>query len=144
LAMSRRGAPREFSFAAALVARQPVFGQFVVVARLGHVPVARHAQAGKTVERPHGNADCRSSEGIPNKLEPYSAQKPRRARASPSGLWIQRSPRCSNSTRSSLRGAGRRRQVAVPLVALFERADQDIARRAANLVPDGPVQTSPS
>jgi hypothetical protein len=80
---------------------------------LGHIPVARHAQAGGTVERPGGNAHWLASGGSQNKLEPHSPQKPRRASA---GRRYPASPKkpAASSARAQVGDAPATRSRSVP------------------------------
>src|ERR1035437_11089674 len=61
----RRGASEKLCFAATVMTRQPVAGNLVVVAGLGHEPVAGHTQTRSAVESACGDADCLGPGGVP-------------------------------------------------------------------------------
>src|ERR1035437_2614997 len=61
----RRGASEKLCFAATVMTRQPVAGNLVVVAGLGHEPVAGHTQPRSAVERACGDADRLAPGRIP-------------------------------------------------------------------------------
>src|ERR1019366_7485697 len=73
---ARRGASEKLCFAATVITRQPVAGNLVVVAGLGHEPVAGHTQPVAPSNVPAAMLIVSRPGGSQNRLEPHSPQSP--------------------------------------------------------------------
>ena len=127
---------------AQLVPRESIRGQLVVVAGLGHVPMGGHAEIRGAVQGSGRDADRRPARRVPEQARAALGAEA----AAGAGLAVGALDPAQAAVlheHEVLAARGRaRREVSVPAPALDAVADQHVAERSGDLVPNRAAQAS--